>query len=220
MREGEESSPIHLRRSLKKNQYRKKEVKRQLLTEDIENDKKMKREQLDRHTERIRPMCWGGKCSQKKKQLQEAIRKMEENHTNTVHILQGMIIQLEKEKVKKAEHYNIMNKVFVLVFWEGKPPFKIIYIQSNRSLLNIALQRLFHSTTTMDFKLRYDKITLYDLPDIHTPCDLCNGYISTKHEIGSMLNSIDQTASLDKDLAGIYHNLAHSSTQDGIRLLY
>ncbi|CAC5415719.1 unnamed protein product [Mytilus coruscus] len=72
----------------------------------------------------------------------------------------------------------------------------------------------------MDFKLRYEKTTLYDLPVIHTPCNLCNKDSSTKHEIESMLNSIDQTASLDKDLTGIYHYLVHSNTQDGIRLLY
>ncbi|XP_063436599.1 uncharacterized protein LOC134718028 [Mytilus trossulus] len=97
---GEESSPIHFGTVFKEEQISKKGVKRQLITEDKENDQKMKREQLDRHTESIRPMCWGEKSSQIK-QLQEVIRKMEENHTNTVHILQGMILQLEKEKPRR-----------------------------------------------------------------------------------------------------------------------
>ncbi|VDH98784.1 Hypothetical predicted protein [Mytilus galloprovincialis] len=126
---GEESSPIHFgtvfkeepisgvkrfyevdssRESLllspeeKKKSSSKKGVKRRLITEDKENDQKMKREQLDRHSDSIRPMCggWGGKSSQIK-QLTEVIGKMEENHSTTIHILKGMITQLEKEKPRR-----------------------------------------------------------------------------------------------------------------------
>ncbi|VDI67984.1 Hypothetical predicted protein [Mytilus galloprovincialis] len=78
----------------------------------------------------------------------------------------------------------------------------------------------FYSSWSGNLELPYDKIYAMAFLVLHTPCDLCNRDIRTKHEIESMLNSIDQTASLDKDLAGIYQNLAYSSTQNGIRLLY
>ncbi|VDH97952.1 uncharacterized protein [Mytilus edulis] len=84
----------------KKKSPSKKGVKRRLITEDKENDQKMKREQLDRHSDSIRPMCWGEKSSQIK-QLTEVIGKMEENHSTTIHILKGMITQLEKEKPRR-----------------------------------------------------------------------------------------------------------------------
>ncbi|VDI46686.1 Hypothetical predicted protein [Mytilus galloprovincialis] len=47
MREGRRVAPFILARSLKKNQYPKKGVKRRLITEDKENDQKMKCSQTD-----------------------------------------------------------------------------------------------------------------------------------------------------------------------------
>ena len=61
---------------------------------------------------------------------------------------------------------------------------------------------------------------LYDLTVTHLPCEWCSRDHNTKQEIEKMLSSIDLTCKLDQDLACIYHNLTHTSTEDGIRSLY